>query len=52
VGGLAEFVGIENSFFVVGAVVTVLMGGLVVHVIRSPELTASNQIRTGDAAKN
>jgi MFS family permease len=51
-GGLAEFVGIESSFFAVGAVVTVLMGGLVVHVIRSPELTASNQIRTTDAAKN
>ena len=51
-GGLAEFVGIESSFFVVGAVATMLMGALVVHVIRSPNLTASNQIRAGDAARN
>jgi len=51
-GGLAEFVGIESSFFVVGAIATMLMGALVVHVIRSPDLTASNQIRAGDAARN
>jgi len=51
-GGLAEFVGIETSFFVVGAIATVLMGALVVHVIRSPDLTASNLIRTGDATNN
>ena len=51
-GGLAEFVEIESSFFVVGAIVTILMGALVVHVIRSPDLTTSNLIRTGDAAKN
>jgi len=43
-GGLAEFVGIENSFYVVGAVVTGLMALLVLHVRRSPELTASNRI--------
>ena len=43
-GGLAEFVGIENSFYVVGAIVTVLMGLLALHVIRSPELSASNRI--------
>ena len=49
-GALAEFIGIETSFFVVGAIVTVLMGALVVHVIRSPELTASNRIpREGEA---
>ena len=51
-GGVAEFVGIESSFFVVGAIATMLMGALVVHVIRSPDLTASNQIRAGDAARN
>jgi len=51
-GGLAEFVGIEASFFVVGAVVTVLMGVLVMHVIRSPDLTASNLISRGDGASN
>lgn len=51
-GGLAEFVGIEASFFVVGAIVTMLMGALVVHVLRSPDLKATNQIRTGDAASN
>jgi len=43
-GALAEFVGIENSFYVVGAIVTVLMGLLALHVIRSPELSASNRI--------
>ncbi len=43
-GGLAELVGIENSFYVVGAIVTVLMGLLVVHVVRSPKLSASNRI--------
>ncbi len=43
-GGLAEIVGIENSFYVVGAIVTVLMGALAVHVIRSPELSESNRI--------
>ena len=51
-GGLAEFVGIESSFFVVGAIVTMLMGALLVHVLRSPDLKATNQIRTGDAASN
>ena len=44
-GALAEFIGIETSFFVVGAIVTVLMAALAVHVMRSPELSASNQIR-------
>ncbi len=51
-GGLAEFVGIETSFFVVGAIATMLMGALVIHVLRSSDLMASNQIRTDDAAKN
>lgn len=44
-GGLAEFVGIEASFFIVGAIVTVLMGALVVHVIRSPVLSNANRIQ-------
>lgn len=43
-GGLAEIIGIESSFYAVGAVVTVLMGLLALHVIRSPELSASNRI--------
>lgn len=51
-GALAEFVGIEASFFVVGAIVTILMAALAAHVLRSPDLTASNLIRTGDAAQN
>lgn len=51
-GALAEFIGIEASFYAVGAIVTILMGTLAVHVLRSPELMASNQIRTGDPTQN
>jgi MFS family permease len=50
--GVSKNVAIEISFYVIGAIVTILMGALVVHVLRSPDLTASNLIRTGDAAKN
>ena len=47
-GGLAELVGIEASFYLVGLIVCVLMGALVMHVIRSPELSASNRIAAAD----
>ncbi|MBT5050755.1 MAG: MFS transporter [Rhodospirillaceae bacterium] len=50
-GAMAEFIGMETSFFVVGAIVTILMGALVVHVMRSPELTASNRIPREDEAR-
>ena len=50
-GALAEFAGIEASFYIVGAIATVLMGALVVHVIRSPDLSASNRIRSADTKK-
>ena len=43
-GAMAEFIGVESSFFAVGAIVTILMGALVLHVLRSPELTASNRL--------
>lgn len=43
-GAMAEFIGMEASFFVVGAIVTILMAALVVHVLRSAELTASNRL--------
>ncbi len=43
-GGLAELTSIETSFYIIGAIATVLMGLLVLHVIRSPELSASNRI--------
>lgn len=46
-GGLAEFVGIESSFFIVGIIVTMLMAALVVHVTRSPALSESNRIEPG-----
>jgi MFS family permease len=51
-GALAEFIGIESSFFVVGAIVTVLMGALVVHVLRSPDLTASNRLPSEETDGN
>ncbi|MBD20987.1 MAG: hypothetical protein CMM37_08115, partial [Rhodospirillaceae bacterium] len=44
-GGLAELVGIEFSFYIVGLMVTLLMGALVLHVKRSPELSASNTLQ-------
>ena len=44
-GGLAELVGIELSFYIVGLLVTLLMGALVLHVKRSPELSASNKLQ-------
>jgi len=47
-GGLAEIAGIEASFYIVGVIATVLMGALVVHVKKSPELAASNRIYTED----
>ena len=43
-GGLAEIVGIETSFYLVGVIATILMGTLVIHVKRSSELTESNKI--------
>jgi len=49
-GALGEFIGIEASFFAVGAIVTVLMGALVVHVLRSPALSASNRIEADDGS--
>lgn len=48
-GGLAELAGIEASFYIVGFIVTVLMGLLVLHVVRSPELSASNRIAAAEA---
>lgn len=48
-GALAEFIGIKASFFAVGAIVTVLMGALVIHVLRSPELSASNKLPSEEA---
>ena len=51
-GGIAELIGIENSFYVIGLVVTVLMGFLVIHVFRSEELTATNEIHTDDKSSN
>ncbi len=47
-GGLAEMVGIETSFYLVGVIATVLMGALVVHVKRSAALTESNKIYSED----
>jgi MFS family permease len=41
-GGVAEYAGIVNSFYIVGAIATVLMAALAVHVMRSPVLSASN----------
>jgi MFS family permease len=43
-GGLAEIVGIETSFYLVGVIATMLMGALVVHVKRSAALTEANKI--------
>jgi MFS family permease len=37
-GALAELVGIENSFYLIGAVITVLMAMLVRHAMRTPDL--------------
>lgn len=48
-GGLAELVGIETSFYLVGVIATVLMGALVVHVKRSPALTEANKIYSEDS---
>ena len=50
--GVPKMIAIEISFYVMGAIVTLLMGALVVHVLRSPDLTASNVIRTGDPSDN
>jgi MFS family permease len=43
-GGVAEYAGIVNSFYIVGAIATLLMAALAVHVVRSPVLSASNVI--------
>ncbi len=43
-GAIAQFAGIVNSFYIVGAIATVLMGALALHVLRSPVLRASNVI--------
>jgi MFS family permease len=43
-GALAEVVGIEASFYLVGVIATMLMGALVIHVKRSPALTETNKI--------
>lgn len=43
-GAMAELIGLEASFYVVGAIVTLLMAALAVHVIRSPVLTESNRV--------
>ena len=43
-GALAEVVGIEASFYLVGVIATILMGALVIHVKRSPALTRTNKI--------
>lgn len=48
-GGLAELVGIETSFYLVGVIATVLMGALVVHVKRSAALTEANKIYNEDS---
>ena len=47
-GGVAEFTGIVNSFYIVGVLATVLMGALAVHVMRSPVLSASNEFVAED----
>ena len=47
-GGVAEVAGIVNSFYIVGAIATVLMAALAVHVLRSPALSASNVVTTED----
>ncbi|NKB21052.1 MAG: MFS transporter [Alphaproteobacteria bacterium] len=47
-GGLAELVGIETSFYLIGVIATVLMGALVVHVKRSAALTGANKIYSED----
>ena len=51
-GALAEFAGIEASFYIVGAIATLLMGALAVHVMRSPVLSASNRIEPDGPEKN
>ena len=50
-GALAEFAGIEASFYIIGVIATVLMGLLVLRVLRSPDLSASNRIE-GDESKD
>ena len=42
-GALAEFVGLEASFYIVGAVAAVLTAMLALHVQRSPTLRAANR---------
>jgi MFS family permease len=48
-GGVAEMVGIVNSFYIVGAIATVLMAALAVHVMRSPLLSESNVVTMKDS---
>lgn len=48
-GGVAELVGIVNSFYIVGAIATVLMAALAVHVMRSKVLSGSNVVTKEDA---
>lgn len=50
-GGVAEMVGIEASFYVVGMIATLLMVALALHVIRSPGLSASNRIEAEDSGR-
>ena len=43
-GALAEFYGLETSFYIIGAVAVVLTAMLALHVARSPALRAENRI--------
>ena len=50
-GGVAEVAGIEASFYIVGAIATLLMAALAVHVMRTPALSASNRIEAEDSGR-
>ena len=50
-GAVAEYAGIEASFYIVGMIATALMAALALHVIRSPALSASNRIEAEDSSR-